>query len=128
MTETPQTPEAPTPPAAGGSAPGKGLAITGLILGICGLVLFCFWFIAIPCSVIGLILSILAKNKAKAAGMKSGLATAGLVLCVIALGLDVLGIILIVAGVSFFGSKADEMQRSLESMETSMVLLRSFLA
>lgn len=84
--------------------PGKGLAVASMVLGIIGLVLFCIWYIGIPCSIIGLILGGISSSKAKAYGMKSGMAVAGIVCSCIALGLNIIGIILISAGIASLGS------------------------
>ncbi|MGN1096204.1 MAG: hypothetical protein ACI4QR_07415 [Eubacteriales bacterium] len=67
---------------------GKGKVIAGFVLGIVGIV-FGFlngWFslVALPISIVGLVLSISGGKQLKAAGGKSGLATAGLVLGIIA--------------------------------------------
>ncbi len=68
----------------------KGFAIASLVLGIVAIVGGCFWYLAIPCAIVGLILGVMA-NKVK----KTGMATAGIVLSIIALVLTVL----LVAGV-----------------------------
>ena len=79
--------------------PGKGLGIAGMILGILSLALFCVWYLSIPCGITGIILSAIAASKAKAAGVKNGMATAGIVCSSIAIGLAILFIILVVVGV-----------------------------
>ncbi len=66
----------------------KGKAIAGLVLGIVGIV-FSFlgtWFsvLALPISIVGLVLSIMGGKGLKAAGEPAGIATAGLVLGIIA--------------------------------------------
>jgi len=104
MTQAPQT----APPAVN---PGKGLGIAGMVLGIVAVVLLCMWYVAIPCAVVGLIISILAKGKSKAAGAPTGMATAGMVLSIIALVLDVIvGLLLwtFIAGMFGFASKIAE--------------------
>lgn len=69
--------------------PGKGMGITGMVLGIVALVLFCMWYVAIPAAIVGAILSGVALKKAQDAGMKNGMATAGLVCSCIALGIAI---------------------------------------
>lgn len=71
------------------SVPGKGLGITGMVLGIIALVLFCVTYVSLPCAIIGAILSGIGLKKAKDVGMKNGMAVAGLVCSVIALAIDV---------------------------------------
>lgn len=67
---------------------GKGEVIAGFVLGIVGIVLgfLNVWFslVALPVSIIGLVLSVSGGKQLKAAGSASGLATAGLVLGIIA--------------------------------------------
>lgn len=68
---------------------GKGLAITGFVLSIVGLVCcFVFFYISLPCSIVGLILSVVGGKKLKANNMPHGLATAGMVLGIIAISLS----------------------------------------
>ncbi|MBQ9770043.1 MAG: hypothetical protein IJW27_07545 [Clostridia bacterium] len=67
---------------------GKGLAVAGLVLSIVGLV-FSFlggWFsvLALPLSIVGLVLAVVGGKKLKAVGAPAGIATAGLVLGIIA--------------------------------------------
>lgn len=79
---------------------GKGMAIASMVLGIVGLVLFCIWYLSIPCGVIAIILGILHNKK----GEKSGMATAGLVLGIIAIVLALAVIILAAIGVAALGA------------------------
>lgn len=66
----------------------KGQVIAGFVLGIIGIVLGflsgVFSILGLPVSIIGLVLSVSGGKKMKAAGEPSGLATAGLVLGIIA--------------------------------------------
>lgn len=91
------------------SVPGKGLGITGMVLGIISLVLFCILYISIPCSIVGAILSGVALKKAKDAGMKNGMAVAGLVCSLIALGICVISWVLAAAAVAEIGTALDTM-------------------
>lgn len=67
----------------------KGLSIASMVLGIVGLVCCCFWYIAIPCSILAIIFGILGKKK----GGK-GMAIAGLVLGIIAIALFIILILI----------------------------------
>ncbi len=66
----------------------KGKAIAGLVLGIVAIVLSFLggWLsiIALPVAIVGLVLSIIGGKQLKAAGQPAGIATAGLVLGIIA--------------------------------------------
>ena len=73
----------------GAPQPGKGMAITSLVLGIVSIV---FWFFFTPggviCGIVGLILGIMAKSKGFSGGMQTGgLVTSiiGTALCAISL-------------------------------------------
>ena len=82
--------------------PGKGLGVAGMVLGIISLVFICFVpYVALICAIVGLILSIVGMAKAKGAGMKNGMAVAGLVCSIISLALTVLSITILAA---FFAS------------------------
>lgn len=85
------------------AVPGKGLGITSMVLGIVALVFFCYWYISIPCGIIGLALGAVSLNKARACNLKNGLATAGLVCSCVAVGLAVLFILLVAAGLAELG-------------------------
>lgn len=69
----------------------KGLSIASMVLGIISVVLFCFAYISIPCSILAIIFGFVGKNK----GGK-GMAIAGIVLGIIAIvlyGLTVIGLL-----------------------------------
>lgn len=75
---------------------GKGLSITGLVLGIASAVLAWFYMIniaALVCGIVGIICAAKGKKAAKAAEAPTGLGTAGLVLSIIGTCL---------AGIGFF--------------------------
>ena len=111
MTEAPQPPAtpAPTPPAA---SQGNGLAVAGMVLGIIGLAGGCLYGIGLAPAIVGLILSIMGKKKAKQTGVGGGMATAGIVCSVIALALAAVVLIGLIVGFSIFGAKvAEEMER-----------------
>jgi len=79
----------------------KGMSIASLVLGIVGLVLFCFWYISIPLAILAIIFGIIGKNK----GGK-GMAIAGLVLGIITVVI-VVGLVLI--GLLFADAVINEM-------------------
>ena len=83
--------------AAAPELPGKGFGVASMVLGIISLALFCFWYLALPCAIVSLILGSIGTSKAKQVGMKNGMATAGIVLSCVALGLALL-IVVIGAG------------------------------
>ena len=59
---------------------GKGFSIAGLVLGILSVILAWFYLInivALVFGIIGLVMAVLGRNRAKAAGVSSGLGTAG---------------------------------------------------
>jgi Na+-transporting methylmalonyl-CoA/oxaloacetate decarboxylase gamma subunit len=113
------------PPPMGGqpmnySTPGagkpQGLAIGALICGILSLVLFCFNIVAIPLGIVAIILGVVARGKAQrgeAGG--EGLAKTGMILGIAGVALSILITILAMAGMSFLGSKAEEMQRKAQA-------------
>ena len=63
--------------------PGKGLAIAGMILGIVSLALFCIPYVNWIAGILGIIFGAIAKSK----GCTSGMATTGIILGAIGLGL-----------------------------------------
>lgn len=65
---------------------GKGLSVAGLVLGICALVigLIINSAVGLVCGIVGIILSVMGRKKAKAAGAPTGMGTAGLVCSIIA--------------------------------------------
>ena len=76
-------------------APKKGFAIAGLILGIASVVLgYETWYLGVAAGVVGLILSIRAKKSYEAAGMKSGMATAGFILSIVGLAVSCFGLVM----------------------------------
>ena len=82
-------PVAPVAPVAPATVPGKGLGIASMVVGIISLALFCTGWVAIVCAIIGTVLGGVALKKAKDAGMKNGMATAGLACSVVALGIAI---------------------------------------
>ncbi len=69
---------------------GKGQSIAGLVCGITSLVICWFGYLsfaALPLAIVGLVLAIVGGKKLKANGQKSGIATAGLVVSIIAVSI-----------------------------------------
>ena len=80
--------------------PGKGMGVASLVLGIVSLVMFCIWYLSLPCGIVGLILGVVSMNKAKSVGMRNGTAVGGLVCSCIALGLTILVYVLAIIGLA----------------------------
>ncbi len=74
---------APQPAAGTGEDPGKTLGIVGLVL-------------AIIAPLIGLIISIVARNKSKNAGFQNGLAKAGIIVSIVLMVLNIIGAIIFI--------------------------------
>jgi len=97
----------PAGPAATGS-PTKGLSISSMVLGICGVVFaFCYYPIGFLCAVVGVVLGGVALSKMNSGGDRSGrgMAIAGLVCSIVAIGIGVLALI-------FWGSVIAAMNNS----------------
>ena len=83
---------------------GKGLSIAGfvssmvsLVLGILGIVIWVFPFIALPVAIAGLVLSVVGGKKLRAEQQSAGLATAGMVVGIIAVVIN--GILFFTCGI-----------------------------
>ena len=87
--------------------PGKGMGVAAMVLGIISLVIFCFAYISLPCSILGVVLGAVSRSKAQKANMKNGMANAGVVCSCIALGLWLLLIVLALAGLASLGAALD---------------------
>ena len=72
---------------------GYGMGIAAMVLGIISLVFFCAVWLSVPCAIVGLILGVVAMNKAKVQGLKNSMAVAGLVCSCISLAVLVVWII-----------------------------------
>lgn len=83
--------------------PGKGLGIAAMVLGIIACVLCCVWYVSIPCGIIAAVLGGVSLSKAKAVGMKNGMATTGITCGCIALGLTILFLVLVAIGLAELG-------------------------
>jgi len=86
-----------------GASKSSGLAIASMVLGIVSL-LFCIWYIAIPCGILAIVFGIIAGNKAKTGeGGGAGMAKAGFIMGCIGLAIDIIIVILIfTVGLAFF--------------------------
>jgi glycerol-3-phosphate acyltransferase PlsY len=82
----------------------KGLSIASMVLGIVSLVMLCIWYVSIPCAILAIIFAIVGRKK----GGK-GMATAGLVLGIIALAIDVVIVIGVIGLVGEIMSTASMM-------------------
>ena len=106
---------------------GSGLAIAAMVLGIVALVLFCFWYVSIPCAILAIVFGAIGKSKAdrgEAGGR--GMAIAGLTCGIIAIVIDLLIIGLIVVGFGFLDQEMRKQQlQQGASMTHSELPLRS---
>lgn len=82
------------------SVPAKGLSITSMVLGIVSLALFCLWYLALPCAIVGVILGAIAMNKSKIMGVKNNMAIAGVACSCVALGAAIIFIVIVAASCS----------------------------
>lgn len=79
---------------------GKGMSIAALVLGILGIVgawIPVVQYFTLVCAILGIIFGVKARQKAAAAGVPTGLATAGFVLGIIGTACEVIGIICTIA-------------------------------
>jgi hypothetical protein len=85
-----------------GSSAGKGLSIASMVLGIVALVpIIPIPFSGTVVAIVGLILGVVGKKQLKDAGAPTGMATAGIVMSIIAL---VLSVIVAIACASCIGA------------------------
>lgn len=82
--------------------PAKGFSIASMVLGIVSLALFCLWYFALPCAIVGVILGGVALNKSKFVGIKNNMALAGVVCSCIALGGAIIFTLIAVVSCSSF--------------------------
>jgi uncharacterized membrane protein len=89
----------------------QGLAIAGMIIGICGAVLSitpCLWMVGIAPDIVGIVLSAIALNKVKkGTGGGKGMAIAGLV-C------GIIGIVLWFIAMAMFGKAVSDFDRAMK--------------
>jgi len=69
------------------------MSIASLVLGICTLTISWFFGLGIGSAIVGLVLGIIGKKKAQEVGAPTGMATAGIIMCVIGIVLSILIII-----------------------------------
>ena len=76
-----------------------GLAVASMVLGIISIVMFCVWYLSIPCGILSICFAIAARNNIKKGiGGGEGMAKAGLVLGIVGVSIPLL-FILVVVGV-----------------------------
>jgi hypothetical protein len=92
------------------------MSVASMVLGIISLVLFCLWYISMPCGIIGLVLGLVAKGRVQRGEAGGGaMAKTGVVCSIIALALAVLILILAIVGISILGHNAALMQHPPQS-------------
>jgi len=75
------------------------MAIASMVLGICSLVIP---YAGILTAIVGLVLGVLAKKRLAVDGQPSGMATAGIVMCIIALGFTILCVVICTSSLACF--------------------------
>jgi hypothetical protein len=98
--QPPQQPIYNPPPA---SPPGKGMAIASMVLGICSLVIP---YVDSILAIIALVLGVISKKKLSEAGAPTGMATAGIVMAIIALAWSIVCIIICITAAGSLGGLA----------------------
>jgi Domain of unknown function (DUF4190) len=122
MGQVPQPPQPPQPPVPPG-LPGQtnGMAITGMVCGILGIVLFWIPYVGVILGILGLVFGFLGRSRAaQLGGVGQGMAVAGIVT----------GAIAVVAGVAwiiYILTKADEVEDILQDFESEFSLARAHL-
>lgn len=92
----------------------KDFAITSMVLGIISLVLFCVWYISVPCSILAIIFAILSLKSSK-----KGMAIAGLTTGIIGFILMVIIYIFVLAiGIGVFQEAMKEVENSMKYNNT----------
>jgi uncharacterized membrane protein len=78
----------------------NGMAIAGMVLGICAVVfVFIFWILGIIMAIVGLVLSIMARKQ-----NPSSMATAGLVLNIVALAITIVVVLACTACIASYST------------------------
>ena len=98
----------------------KGLAIAGLVFGICALASSWSGYVGIICGIVGLILSIIAMKSYKDLGQKSGMATAGLVLSIIGLVLSIILLVTCVCATKAIADNPDAFVSALDELSSGV--------
>lgn len=96
------------------STPTNGKAVASMVLGIIAAVLIFVpygGFVGLVLAIIGLVMGVQAKKQAP-----SGMATAGIVLCIIALAIDAIAVIVVAACASALGAAGCAMANAANSI------------
>lgn len=115
----------------------KGMAVAAMVTGIAGLALAvvpCTWWLGLPVSIVGVVLSLLARSKISAGVAEgSGLALAGLICGILGAVVGIIYLLVIMVFVSqvpgAFEQIQDELQKEIEKAkemkDSSMLFLRT---
>lgn len=90
----------------------KGFSITSMVLGIISIVLFCIWYLSIPCAILAIIFGIVGIKK----GGK-GMGIAGLILGIVAI---IILTVVLGLGINFSTKFYNEKSKVLENARTSL--------
>ena len=119
MTQPPMMPPPPPPGMPYQPQPqpraGNGLAVASLICGIVSLVLFCVWFVSVPLGIFAIVLGVIASGKiSRGEATGGGMAKTGLILGIVGIVLSLAAVLAFLAGYSFLGTKAKQLQQRIE--------------
>jgi hypothetical protein len=91
--------------------PGNGPAVAALVLGIISLVIFCAWYLSVPCAVLAIIFGSVGRKRAARGATGRGMATAGIVCGIIGIALALL---LIAGMLAFFGLGGSDLLKQMQ--------------
>lgn len=97
----------------------KGLSIAAMVLGIISVVLFCLWYISLPCAILAIIFGVIEKKKNK----NNKFAKSGFILGIISLVITIVFIIvMLLISVNMSNSLFQKIEKRTEQIEEQVEL------